>query len=92
MLSLSRRAARICFKGGQQLIDTRGLAKILVRGRGISDKISSKVARISVRSGDIKQKFTQQRLLKILKIYIIISQKFRKFSRIFQEKIKFLKV
>ena len=31
---------------------------------GRSDKISSKVARISVRSGDIQQKFTQQRLLK----------------------------
>ena len=33
--------------------------------RGASDKISSKVARISVRGGDIQQKFTQQRLLKI---------------------------
>ena len=27
-----------------------------------SDKISNKVARISVRGGDIQQKFTQQRL------------------------------
>ena len=31
-----------------------------------SDKISSKVARISVRGGDIQQKFSQQRLLKNL--------------------------
>ena len=31
---------------------------------GASDKISSMVARISDRSGDIQQKFTQQRLLK----------------------------
>ena len=36
-----------------------------VGSRGASDKISSKVARISVRGGDIQQKFTQQRLLKI---------------------------
>ena len=49
---------------GQQLIGTRGVARILVRGGGTSDKISSKVARISVRSGDIQQKFTQQRLFK----------------------------
>ena len=34
---------------------------------GRSNKISSKVARISVQSGDIQQKFTQQRLLKIFK-------------------------
>ena len=33
-------------------------------GRGKSDKIFSTVARISVRSGDIQQKFTQQRLFK----------------------------
>ena len=33
-------------------------------GGGRSDKISSKVARISVRSGDLMQKFTQRRLLK----------------------------
>ena len=56
------------FQGvGQQLIDTRGVAKILVWGEGTSDKISSKVARISVQSGDIQQKFTQPRLLKNFK-------------------------
>ena len=49
----SRRAARICRGGGQKLIDTRGVAKILVRGGKKSDKIFSKVARISFRSGDI---------------------------------------
>ena len=38
---------------------------VLVRGGGEeSNKIFSKVARISVRGGDIQQKFTQQRLLK----------------------------
>ena len=77
------------FQGGQQLIDTRGVARILVRGRRTSDKISSKVAKFAskVRSSDIQQKFTQQRLQNILKIYIKIAQKFRNFSRIFQEKI-----
>ena len=34
--------------GGQKLIDTRGVARILVRGGETSDKISSKVERISV--------------------------------------------
>ena len=50
-----RRQARsqdLC-KGGQKLIDTRGVARILVRGGKTSHKISSKVARISVRSSDI---------------------------------------
>ena len=42
-------------------------------GGGRSDKISKKVAKILVRSGDIKIKFTQQRLLKLLKIYIKIA-------------------
>ena len=36
--------------GGQKLIDTRGVARILVRAGKTSDKISSKVARISVRA------------------------------------------
>ena len=43
--------------------------RILVLGEA-SNKIFSKVARISVRGGDIQQKFTQQQLLKNLyKIY-----------------------
>ena len=37
----------------------RGVARILVRGEG-----QTKFPVISVRSGDIQQKFTQQRLLK----------------------------
>ena len=51
--SVHRRAARICVKGGQKLIDIRGVARILVRGGKRAHKISSKFARISVRSGDI---------------------------------------
>ena len=35
-------------------------------GGEASEKISNKVARISVRGGDIQQKFTQQSLLKNL--------------------------
>ena len=39
-------------------------------GGEASDKISNKVARISVRGGDIQQKFTQQRLLKNFEKFI----------------------
>ena len=47
-------------------------------GGGTSDKISSKVARISVGGGDIQQKFTQRRHFeKFWKIYIKFAQKFK---------------
>ena len=42
---------------------------------GASDKISSKVAKISVWSGDIQQKITQQRLLKIFEQFLSKSHK-----------------
>ena len=42
----------------------QGRTQDLGSGGEASDKISNKVARISVRGGDIQQKFTQQRLLK----------------------------
>ena len=53
------------------ILNSRGIARILVRGgREASDKISNKVARISVRGSDIQQKFTQQRLLKNFEKFI----------------------
>ena len=55
-------------------MQVRGVARILVGGGGASDKIFSKVARISVHGKilqhsaiDNQQNFTQQRLWKILK-------------------------
>ena len=56
------------------------------RGEAIN-KICSKVARISVRGGDIQQKFTQQRLENFFKFYIKFAQKFKKFSKMYQDKI-----
>ena len=46
-----------------------------------SNKIFSKVARMSVRGGDIQQKFTQQNLLKNL---YKIRTKIKKFSKNYQ--------
>ena len=59
-----------------QIVDhSSGVARNFVRGGGgASNKIFRKVAWISVRGGDIQQKFTQQRLWKI---YIKFAQKFK---------------
>ena len=45
-------------------IFARGVPRFWLGGGEASDKSSNKVARISVRGGDIQQKFTQQRHLK----------------------------
>ena len=50
-----RRDLYMWFRNKKAEVKTSGLARILVRG-GASDKISPKVARISVRGGDKQMK------------------------------------
>ena len=87
MSCLQARSQDVCQGGGQKLIDTRGVARILVRVGKHQTKFPVRSQEFRFEAVTFRKNLLNKDFLKILKIYIKIAQKFRKFSRIFQEKI-----
>ena len=72
---------------GQHLIDTRGVARFWFNVDEHQMKFPVRSQEFRFESVTFSNNFLNKNFLKILKIYIKIAQKFRNFSRIFQEKM-----